>query len=190
MTFNKKIVIATVGLIALSCVTIPTDDINITTSQTSISLSLTESRTVLGEKVDDAYPLYWSKGDKISANGIESAEAIIDENNPARATFNFNGALDKTIHIAYPAAPEGKVIFATEQTHINNSTFSNGASTMYGVVADKSVELRHLTGVLKLGIIGSATLTKVQISTVDETPYFGNIRHRLYKWNCYTYNRG
>ena len=173
MRFNKIIAVATLGLLALSCATNPIDDINITTSQTSISLSLTESRTALGEKADGIYPLHWSEGDKISANGIESAEAIIDENNPARATFNFNGALDETIHIAYPAAPEGKVIFATEQTHINNSTFSNGASTMYGVVADKSVELRHLTGVLKLGIIGSATLTKVQISTVDETPISG-----------------
>ena len=174
----KKIFITlTATFVALSCTTDTTESICFDNqsfvTESSITLSLERSRTQLGKKVDESYPIFWSAGDKISANGIASAEAIINENNPARARFDFSKTLDGDLHIAYPAAPEGKVIFAENQTHVGNTTFGNGVATMYGVAANGGIELKHLTGVLKLGIVGSATLTKVQISTADETPISG-----------------
>lgn len=167
----------TAAFIALSCATDATEGIRFDeqsfVAESSITLSLEGSRTQLGERVGEGFPLFWSEGDKISANGIESAEAVIDENNLSRATFNFSEELNGTLNIAYPAAPEGKVIFAAEQSHAGNSTFGNGVSTMYGVATNGGVELKHLTGVLKIGIVGSATLAKVQISAADETPISG-----------------
>ena len=166
------------ALIAISCVTDATENICLNkehsfVTESSITLSLEGSRTQLGEKVGEGYPLYWSEGDKISANGIESTAAIIDKENPYCATFNFGSTLADKLHIAYPAAPEGKVIFAAEQVHSGNSTFGNGVSTMYGIADGKGIELKHLTGVLKFGIVGSATLTKVTIATADYTPIAG-----------------
>ena len=174
----KKIVIALTALfIALSCTTDTTETVRIEeqsfVAESSISLSLEGARTQLGEKVEGVYQLFWSEGDKISVGGVESAEAVIDENNPARAIFNFNEVLAETNYIAYPAAPAGKVIFAENQTHVSNTTFGNGAATMYGIGTSESVQMTHLTGVLKIGVVGSATLTKVQVSTVDETPISG-----------------
>ncbi|MBR5808409.1 MAG: hypothetical protein IKY24_07295 [Alistipes sp.] len=167
----------TAAFIALSCATDATEGIRFDeqsfVAESSITLSLEGSRTQLGERVGEGFPLFWSEGDKISANGIESAEAVIDENNLSRATFNFSEELNGTLNIAYPAAPAGKVLFAENQLHAGNSTFGNGVSTMYGVATNEGVELKHLTGVLKIGIVGSATLTKVQISTADETPISG-----------------
>ena len=161
------------AFIALSCVTDTTENVRLDEhsfmTESSITLSLEGSRTQLGEKVGEGYPLYWSEGDKISANGIASDEAIINKDNPCRATFNFGSTLAERLHIAYPAAPEGKVIFAAEQSHAGDSTFGNGAATMYGVATDESIELKHLTGVLKFGIVGSATLTKVTVATADHT---------------------
>lgn len=142
-------------------------------SKTAITLSLNESRTQLGEKVDGIYQLFWSEDDKISANGVESSTAIINKNNPANATFNFSEELGNNCQIAYPAAPEGKVIFAENQVHTSNTTFGEGVATMYGIATNEGVELKHLTGILKIGIVGSATLTKVQVSTADETPISG-----------------
>ena len=174
----KKIIIAlTAAVFALSCVTDTTENVRLDEhsfmTESSITLSLEGSRTQLGEKVGEGYPLYWSEGDKISANGIASDEAIINKDNPCRATFNFGSTLAERLHIAYPAAPEGKVIFAAEQSHAGDSTFGNGAATMYGVATDESIELKHLTGVLKFGIVGSATLTKVTVATADHTPIAG-----------------
>ena len=164
---------------ASSCEMRQVDDVRIETisgnshSKTSITLSLNESRTQLGEKEDGVYRLYWSEGDKISANGIESSAAVINKENPARATFNFCEELAENCQVAYPAAPEGKVIFAENQSHVGNTTFGNGVATMYGITTSEGIELKHLTGVLKIGIIGSATLTKVQVSTADHTPISG-----------------
>ena len=174
---RKFFITLTAAYIALSCATDATEDIRLDepsfVSGSSITLSLEGARTQLGEKVGDGYPFYWSEGDKISANGVTSTDAVIDESNPTRATFNFSEEVNGTLHIAYPAAPEGKVIFATEQTHADNSTFGNGVSTMYGVASEETVELKHLTGILKIGIVGSATLKKAQISTIDGTPISG-----------------
>lgn len=163
----RKIYIAIISLfIALSCVA-PTESIEATAI--SVTLSLEQTRTQLGEKADGIYPLYWSEGDKISVNGVESAAAVIDAENPSRATFTINGEVGEVRHIAYPAAAEGKVIFPENQTHTTNNTFGQGVSTMYGV----GNELHHLTGVLKIGIVGSATITKVCLSSADYTPIAG-----------------
>ena len=171
-----KIFLAVVALFAYSCVTDTTEDLGVQVgggqNVTEITLSLEESRTQLGEKVDGLYPLYWSEGDKISVNGVESAAAVIDNNNPASATFTVPGELATPYCIAYPAAPAGKVIFAANQTHAGNETFGSGVSTMYGYGCT-GVTLNHLTGVLKIGVIGSATLTFAQISTVDRAPIAG-----------------
>ena len=76
-----KIFMAVVaGMFAFACVTDTTEDLGLQVggandTTVELSLSLEESRTQLGEKVDGLYPVYWSAGDKISVNGIESGEA-------------------------------------------------------------------------------------------------------------------
>ena len=174
----KKIIIAlTAAVFALSCATDTTETVRIDeqifVAESSISLSLEGARTQLGEKVDGVYQLLWSEGDKISANGVESAEAVIDKNNPARAIFNFSEELGESCNIAYPAAPAGKVIFAENQTHVGNTTFGNSAATMYGIGTSEGIEMKHLTGILKIGVVGSVTLAKAQISAVDGTAISG-----------------
>ena len=167
-----------VGMFAFSCVTDTTEDLGVQVggangATVELSLSLEESRTQLGEKVDGLCPLYWSEGDKISVNGVESGEAVINESNPASATFAVSEA--ESYAVAYPAAPAGKVLFAEKQNHVvEGNTFASGVSTMYGYGADRnSIQLNHLTGVLKIGVKGEAVLSKAQISTVDRAPIAG-----------------
>ena len=164
------------GVFALSCVTDATEDLGVKLNGgqvTEITISLEDSRTQLGEKADGVYPLYWSEGDVISVNGTTSAEAVISDSNPASATFTVQGDVAAPYCIAYPAAPAGQVVFAETQVHAGGSTFSAGASTMYGYSNASGVQLNHLTGVLKFGITGSTILTKVQISTIDRAPIAG-----------------
>ena len=148
---------ALVALVAYSCTTDITEDLGVQlgggAGQTTVTLSLEESRTQLGAEVNGLYPLYWSEGDKISVNGVESGEAVIDSNNPASATFTINGT-PSVYNVAYPAAPEGKVRFAAVQNHVvTGDTFESGVSTMYGRgTVGSGIQMQHLTGVLQLGI--------------------------------------
>lgn len=124
---------------------------------TTLTLSLpdTDTRTSLGEKVDDTYPVYWSEGDKISVNGVESLEAEIDATNPGKAQFTFGQAVNYPLNILYPSG--SLVVFPAEQSYVEGS-FAEGCAPMCGYVAQKSdkVELKHLAGLLRFPVKASA----------------------------------
>ena len=157
-----------------ACTTDTTEDLGVNGSgQTKIVLSLEDSRTQLGEKAGDIYPVYWSEGDQISVNGVASNPLTAEQAGSSAATFTVNGAHD-TFNIAYPAAEANQVLFAANQAHTSNTTFASGAATLYGVGSvEAGIKLHHLTGVLKFGVVGSTTLKKVQISTIDNAPIAG-----------------
>ena len=116
-----------------------------------MTISLPATRTSLGEKVGVTYPVYWSEGDKISANGVESSEALIDENNPSRAQFSFPSVVNYPLNILYPSG--SKVTFAAEQNYVEG-TFAEGSAPMCGYVAsaDEAITMRHLAGVLRFAV--------------------------------------
>ena len=174
MKHLAQLTLVVLAFCAYSCATDATEDLGIALggSETTINLSLEQSRTELGTEANGIYPLYWSEGDKISVNGVESTEAAIDATNAAKAAFNVTATAPYCI--AYPAAPTGKVLFAEVQTHVGNGSFSSGVSTMYGYgESTLGVGLKHLTGVLKIGVKGSAVLKKAQVSTIDRAPIAG-----------------
>ena len=168
-----------VALFALSCATDMTIDESVNLAdgangQTTLTLSLEETRTQLADKVGEQYPLVWGEGDQISLNGVVSSALSASQAGKAEATFSFNGVLEAPYCIAYPATNEGEVLFAAKQTHTANNTFSNGVATMYGYSEEGAgVTLNHLTGVLKIGVTGEATLSHAQISTIDRAPIAG-----------------
>ena len=169
-----KLFVAVAALLAgFACTTDATEDLGVAVGgQTTLTISLEESRTQLGEEVDGIYPVSWCENDAISINGIES-NSITIANDGKVATFTFNGVVNYPYCIAYPAATEGKVIFAAEQNH-TEGTFANGAATMYGYAESAgALSLQHLTGVLKIGVTGNKTLTRAQISNVNRAPIAG-----------------
>ena len=172
---TKLFVAVVAGAFALSCVTDTTEDLGVKLGgQTEITISLEESRTQLGEQADGIYPLYWSEGDAISANGVASTALSATQAGSAAATFVINGELKAPYCITYPAAAANQVLFAAQQSHVGNTTFGAGVSTMYGYSEDGlNIELQHLTGVLKIGVTGSAVLSHAQISTIDRAPIAG-----------------
>ncbi len=176
---TKIFMAVAVAMFAFSCATDTTEDLGVQLGNgengatVELALSLEESRTQLGTKKGEFYPLYWSEGDKISVNGVESGEAQIVKNDPGCAIFEVAAA--DAYEIAYPVAPQGQVLFAAEQNHVAaGNTFESGVSTMYATaVAGEPITLQHLTGVLKFAVKGSAVLSKIQISTIDRAPIAG-----------------
>ena len=59
---------------------------NIFRGGNTLTLSISHSRTSMGNKSGSTYPIYWSEGDKIVANGVVSGEAQIDADEPSKAT--------------------------------------------------------------------------------------------------------
>ena len=157
-----KLFFAVAALFAgFSCVTDATEDLGVKVGgQTTVTLSLEESRTQLGEKAGEVYPLYWSAGDQISINGVTSA--ALAEGGSAAATFVLEGTLNHPYSVVYPASTENKVTFLAEQTY-TPGTFCAGAAPMYGYAEDanSAVQLQHLVGVLRLAVSGEATLANI-----------------------------
>ena len=174
--FTKLFVAVAFLFASFACTTDVTEDLGVQAGngagQTEILLSLEESRTQLGEKAGEVYPLYWSNGDKISVNGTES-NALSVSGNSSVAAFTIPGTLTAPYCIAYPAAPEGQVLFAAEQSYAEG-TFASGVSTMYAYSENGGgAAMQHLTGVLKIGVVGDKKLSYAQISTVDRAPIAG-----------------
>ena len=159
--FTKLFVAVAVLFAGFSCVTDATEDLGVKVGgQTTVTLSLEESRTQLGEKADEVYPLYWSAGDQISVNGVTSA--ALTEGGSANATFVLEGTLNYPYSVVYPASTENKVTFLAEQSY-TPGTFCAGAAPMYGYAEDanSAVQLQHLVGVLRLAVSGEATLANI-----------------------------
>ena len=172
-----KIFFAVAAMVAASCTTDVTEDLGVqveggAVGQTTLTLSLEESRTMLGEAVNGLYPVAWCADDAISVNGVKSTSIAISDN-ASVATFAFDGVLNYPYAVAYPASAEGKVVFADQQSY-TEGTFTDGAAVMYGYAeAEGGMALKHLTGVLKIGVVGEKTLSFAQISNVDRTPIAG-----------------
>ena len=151
-----KIFMAVVLLAGItSCVQDTTVDEGFFQPTTEITISVEDAnRTALGAKTDEGtYPVYWSNGDKVSINGIESsALAVEGESQLVKGLFEFTGDLVTPYKASYPATEAaGQVLFAAQQSYVAG-TFSQGAAAMYGESETLAIQMQHAAGVLQFPI--------------------------------------
>lgn len=116
------------------------------------------TRTYLGIKNGDEYPVYWSNGDKIQVNDktSDALAGIADGTAKTSFTFTTNGAPDSTpYNILYPAS------IYDDATHVNLPAvqtykaggFADGMFPMAGYSSDGSaISLNHLCAIVKVSI--------------------------------------
>ena len=115
-----------------------------------------QSRTSLGSKIGDIYPVYWSEGDQTVVNGTLSEAIEIGEDGKS-ATFTLNPTPEHPYYVTYPyheatTAEQAVVEFPAEQTYIEGS-FSEGSAPMCGYAeSGNSVALNHLATILRFPI--------------------------------------
>lgn len=142
---------------------------------TTLTISTTAAtRTALGEKSGDTYPVYWSEGDRIAANGVQSEPAVINEANAASAQFTFSTAINYPFSVTYPytstsTASAPKVVFPAEQSYAEG-TFATQSVPMCGYLANGNakVEMKHLAGILRFAVKSAKTdvvLEKIVITS-------------------------
>ena len=171
----RFLTIVVAAMLAFACATDTTEElsVNLAVDQTLIDISLDESRTHIGDKDGDEYPLYWSEGDKIAVNGIASEAIGAAAHGKKTAQFTINAVLDYPLDIVYPAPAEGVtaadglrvVSFQSVQKYVAG-TFANGSAPMYAHVAANgdAIALNHLAGVLSIAPKGEGvTLSAISI---------------------------
>ena len=167
--FTKILSALAVALLAFSCTTDVTDDLDVKLEgKTTIAISLEESRTQLGEKADGVYPLYWSEGDQISVNGVTSSALTASDACSPTAVFAFDGVLNYPYNVVYPASSKNEVTFPASQS-FKAGTFSAGAAPMYGYAAssEEAIHLNNLAGVLRIAVSGDKTLSSVVLNAAE-----------------------
>ena len=178
-----KFFIWAAAVMTLSCTTDATEELNIQydEGQTTITLSLEESRTHLGEKAGDNYPLYWSTGDQIAVNGVASDALKEEADGKSVATFTFGKTLTYPYNVVYPApkvnfdlslgggvrAEGGQAVTFLATQPYKVGTFADEAAPMYAMVANEGdpILLQHLAGVLRIAPKGEGTtLTSMTVT--------------------------
>ena len=169
----KKYLICTV-LCVLTLVSCQIDDTdsNIGANGTiTLTISTAATRTSLGMKEGDTYPIYWSEGDRIVVNGNLSEECVINAQNPSSAQFTVNAVLDYPRSILYTAEYSTDhsdcIVFPAEQLYEANS-IKSGYAPMYGYVSSQkdNIQLKHLAGILRLPIKAENVGTTLKSITI------------------------
>lgn len=148
-------------MVAVSCI----KETPVTETEGSKELSIkleeaTQTRTWIdGNKDGESVPLYWSEGDRINANGIESAGlSIADaETRISDATFKIIN-INPPYNVLYPAElykgiHDGliQVKYPVEQKY-TTGTFSDDLLLMAGHSETESITLKPACGVIKFRI--------------------------------------
>lgn len=125
-------------------------------SRTVLTLELPgTTKTVLGDAQDRVRPVLWSKGDKISVNGVASQALAIEENVPT-ASFVFEKELSAPYSIFYPAAmvkDGGAVItLPSQQKAASGDNIVSGSMPMAGYSTTESVMMKQVCGILGISL--------------------------------------
>ena len=178
-----RLLMAVVALFAYSCVTDTTEDLGVqldkNAGQTTLTISLEGTKTHIGAKAEDTYPLYWSAGDQIAINGVASHPLTEAAHGQASAEFIFDGELAYPYNLVYPAptpevvAAEGlqAVTFLATQKY-TPGTFAEGAAPLYAYTEAAAegeeqlpIEIKHLSGLLCFVPQGDVTLTSMTVTS-------------------------
>lgn len=123
-------------------------------SRTVLTLELPgTTKTVLGDAQDGVRPVLWSKGDKISVNGVASQALAIEENVPT-ASFVFEKELSAPYSIIYPASmvkDGGAVItLPSQQKAASGDNIVSGSMPMagYSDIEASVIKMGQLCGIL------------------------------------------
>jgi len=138
-----------------------------------LTVSIEKTRTSLGDKKGNSYPVYWSADDQIVVNGELSGKAQINNDNKGVASFLLSDNVEYPYSITYPyctstTATAPVVEFPAEQSYVKGS-YDAECAPMCGYAEEgKSVALKHLSTILRFpikGIVANTILERVVVTS-------------------------
>ncbi|MBO4447188.1 MAG: hypothetical protein J5764_03585 [Bacteroidales bacterium] len=101
------------------------------------------------------HKVYWSNGDQVAVNGVESVALTNVPDCAGSVVFSFNGILNTPYNVLYPASvytDESHITLPAVQTY-KEGGFADNMFPMAGYSSDgMSISLRHLCAILKIQI--------------------------------------
>ena len=141
----------------------------------TVSTPSVDTRTVMGVKNDDRYPLYWENCDRISLNGYLSGELTGVDTEKAVVRFNIVGYPSAPYTVLYPGKENqtGSVTFQQHQTYRKGSVAS-GSLPMAGYSETlETVSLEPIGAVLQLPLTGATAVRGILTRAVAGEPLSG-----------------
>lgn len=171
------ILTASLPLSVTSCLTEYEDTTNALSSGETIEFSValpdgSLTKTYLGERIENTFPLLWAEGDKVSMNGTVSTPVSAEDAGKRSSTFSFRGSVKAPFNILYPATTEAdKVVFPELQIYRPDS-FDPSAFPMYASCeGHEDATMRHLGTLLGFPFAApsgeSASLKQLIIMSID-----------------------
>ncbi|MCR5560350.1 MAG: hypothetical protein K6F58_00830 [Bacteroidales bacterium] len=137
------------------------------------------TRTALGAKNGDAYPVVWKQGDKVSVNGTLSNAVAAGDDGEKLVDFTFPSTPSGSVFkVLYPGtASENVIVLPATQTYVAGS-FDPAAAASYGNAVENggvySVSLDNFCGIINFQLNGSATLTKIELDALGGEKLYGS----------------
>ena len=130
------------------------------------------TKTVLGLKNGDTYPVYWSPEDVITLNGTAATEFTpSDDNKTATAKFKLAN-LSAPYNFLYGgvSGTSNQVSFPSTQNYVEGS-FDPAAMPMYASVNDlkENVTFSHVASLLKFSFTGTNQISSVTLTAADKS---------------------
>ena len=151
----------------------PSTSEQIINGEVTVDLSVpasAQTKTVLGTKNGDTYPVYWSQDDVITLNGVAATEFTpSDDSKTATATF-------KVANLASPfnflyggvSGTSNQVSFPSTQHYVEGG-FDPAAMPMYASVknVNGNVTFSHVASLLKFSFTGTNQISSINLSAGD-----------------------
>lgn len=127
-----------------------------------VSMPETLTKTVLGLKAADVYPVLWSVGDYITVNGVPSKPLTALEAGAATAVFHFSAPIKTPYHVQYG----GEVPSSQQYAEGNIRSFS---APMQVTSYEATFTMEHQACILSLPLSGSVNIAGISVSALDGT---------------------
>lgn len=127
-----------------------------------------DTKTTLGAKDGDSYPVLWSAGDIITLNGTAATEFTPASGNAtATAKFKVNN-LAAPYNFLYNGNGTNQVLFPSTQNYVADG-FDPAAMPMYASVTDLTagVAFSHVGALLKFSFTGEKKIDTINLSAAD-----------------------
>ena len=152
-------------MLATSCTTDVTSDVNVNGAKVTLGVSLDQTRTYMGNAADGEYPVLWSEGDKVLVNNVAVAvpsEAV------GKSELKLAADAAEKYELAYPAElVEDGVLTISEVQKFVEGSFAQGAGVMVGYSTTEEVTLKNLYGYLKFTVTAAENVNAVTVTAAD-----------------------
>ncbi|MGN0091773.1 MAG: hypothetical protein ACI35M_01755, partial [Alistipes sp.] len=141
-------------MLAVGCSKDATNDVVIKGNKVVLGVSVDATRTSLGDKSGETYPVLWSEGDCVAVNGNVSAPIAAEFVGSSSASFEVSGVVApyKVVYPADAADVRGNVIVANITQDYVAGSFGNQTATMVGISETEQISLKNVCGFIKLPI--------------------------------------